>query len=75
MGPSNQAIWVQNKINRQTHVSSNPAAKDRLLYWFADVPHLYKNLRSGFLKHTLTLSQDIVQKENLPTSKHIFYQK
>lgn len=69
MGPSNQAIWAHNGVNRHTYVTSHPTAKAQVLYWFADGPHLYKNLRSGFLKHTLILPQDIVQKENLPTGK------
>lgn len=45
------------------HVTSHPTAENEVLYWFADAPHLYQNLRSGFLKHTLILPQDIVQKK------------
>lgn len=40
---------------------------DEKLYFFADVPHLLKNLRSAFLNLNISLPASLVAKSNLPS--------
>jgi len=45
----------------------HPFCLDEKLYFFADVPHLLKNLRSAFLNLNISLPASLVAKSNLPS--------
>lgn len=71
MGASNRAMWrsfgvtcgrnckTQNKI-------PHPEAPGKWLYFLADVPHVFKNIKSAVIRgNTFTLSDTIVEKYHL----------
>lgn len=71
MGPKNLALWRHYgiKVNRITasHFIDHPVRKEEKLYFMADVPHLLKNIKSMFITHEITVSEDVVLKHNLPS--------
>ena len=66
MGSPNQAMWRAFGVDHNKTSVPHPVTPDRKLYFMPDVPHLVKNLRNALIHgHTITLPQDIVEKENL----------
>lgn len=74
MGPCNQRLWKDfginaSRIGRPINYVIHPCDAERKLYFFADVPHLFKNVTQGFLnKDEIYFNQNIVDKYNLPTN-------
>jgi hypothetical protein len=70
MGPKNQGVWRSFgvRVGRYSLVNhcQHPVRKKDKLYFFADAPHLLKNLRSALLSHDITLPADVCQKYSLP---------
>lgn len=75
MGPANQALWktwgvtagrhslLRNKIN-------HPLEQDNKVYIFADVPHLFKNIKAMLMSNKIIyLPSDVQQKYGLPTKE------
>ena len=79
MGAANKGMWKSAgvKVNRDTVKSSvqHPFYLQQDLYFFADVPHLLKNIRNCLLTNDIILPRDVVNEFCLPTSivsmKHI----
>ncbi|XP_075726768.1 uncharacterized protein LOC142768645 [Rhipicephalus microplus] len=75
MGPGNMAIWrlcgIQaSKYGKPKISYSHPCGKERQLYFFADAPHLLKNLRGHLIRgQEIILHDTTVKKENLPSTK------
>lgn len=71
MGPCNQGLWGSycikiSRKTRQCHVP-HPTDSSRCLYFFADVPHLRKNLKGKLTQgDQIELLDDIVEKYKLP---------
>lgn len=71
MGPCNQRLWRDlgvraSKNDQAVNFIEHPCDRNRKLYFFADVPHLFKNATQGFLnKDTIYFSDAIVKKYNL----------
>lgn len=71
MGSCNQGLWFSygikiNRKSRQCHVP-HPTDSSRRTYFFADAPHLLKNLRGQLtLGDKIELPDDIVEKYTLP---------
>lgn len=74
MGASNEAMWRSFGIRVSRHSEINnscahPCDNNRKLFFYADTPHLFKNIVSGLLKNSMiTVPQHLVQKYNLPTN-------
>ena len=49
LGPTNIRLWNSIGVNVNQTSFTNPAASDRSIYVFADVPHLIKLIRNNFL--------------------------
>lgn len=82
MGSCNQALWRSWGISAGRHSPvkckiPNPSYSDKFVYIFADIPHLFKNIKSMLLTNKIIrIPINIVEKNNLPTqevlSQHIF---
>lgn len=82
MGSCNQALWKTLGITAGRHQIiknsiENPIDSSKKLFFIADVPHLFKNLKATFINNkTITLPKFIQEKYNLKTQKvcasHIF---
>lgn len=74
MGAGNQRMWKFFNINadRYCKVSNfceHPCDKKRKLWFFSDVPHAFKNVKSGFLNNKFfKIPESFVIKYNLPTN-------
>lgn len=80
MGPMNIQMWnAFNVSHTKSHIAGNilhPCDPKRRLYFFADVPHLLKNLAQSLLNNkTIKIADNIVKKYDLPSniikSEHI----
>ena len=79
MGAANKGMWkvVGVKVNHDNVKSSisHPFFPQQDLYFFADVPHILKNVRNCLLKNDIILPRAIVDEFGLPTNtvsiKHI----
>lgn len=67
MGGVNQGMWKAfgnisaSKHSRIQNSVPHPIDNNRKLFFFADAPHLYKNLRAALIKHRIiTLPQNFV---------------
>lgn len=75
MGPCNQALWRSWNIHagRYSQVKSSiqhPLKPNQKVYIFADVPHLFKNIKSMLITNkVIELPVDIVEQYHLPTNK------
>lgn len=73
MGPANQAMWNAYGINasRYSTISNScthPYDEKRQLYFYADAPHAFKNLKTAFLNSSvITIPNDFVIFYKLPT--------
>lgn len=72
MGPKNQSVWrsFEVRVGRYSLVNhcQHPVRSEHKLYFFADTPHLLKNLRSALLSHDITLPREVCQLYSLPDS-------
>lgn len=73
MGPSNQAMWRAFGIYVSNIVVKNncrhPCFSDWLLYFYSDVPHALKNVKTGFVNNkTITIPDNFVNRFALPTN-------
>ncbi|EFN63682.1 Transposable element P transposase, partial [Camponotus floridanus] len=73
MGPCNQAMWKAFGVHvSQFEVNNNcthPCDNNRLLFFYSDVPHALKNIKTGFVKNqTIIIPDNFVNKYALPTS-------
>lgn len=73
MGPSNQAMWRAFGIYVSKTVVKNscryPCSGDRLLYFYSDVPHALKSIKTGFVNNkTITIPDSFVNRFALPTN-------
>lgn len=74
MGPCNQRLWrdlgvVLTKDKDPVNYITHPCDNNRKLYFFADVPHLFKNITQGFVnKQKIFFNANIVKKYNLKTN-------
>ena len=60
MGPNNQVMWRAFGIQVSNVIIQNsckrPCSNDRLLYFYSDVPHALKNIKTGFINNeTITI--------------------
>jgi hypothetical protein len=76
MGPNNMSLWKElgikvqlnddgsyNIVNKIKH----PVDPVRFIYFYADVPHLEKNLAGGWRKcGKITISENICKENNFP---------
>lgn len=75
MGPCNQALWKSWGISAGKYTSvkckiPHPLQLNESVYIFADVPHLFKNIKAMLINNKIiTLPQQIVKKYNLPTNE------
>ncbi len=70
MGSPNQAMWKSFGVDHTKTSVPHPTTPDRHLYFMPDVPHLVKNLKSALVRgQVLTIPQNVVNKENLPSNK------
>lgn len=71
MGPKNTGLWKKLgfKVNRKEnyHYIDHPQRPGELLYVFADVPHLLKNLRTALMNQDFVLSEELNKKYNFPS--------
>ena len=82
MGSCNQALWRAWGISAGRYSPVNckiphPSHLDEFLYIFADIPHLFKNIKSMLITNKIIrIPANIAEKYNLPTrevlSDHIF---
>jgi hypothetical protein len=74
MGAANQAMWSSFGIfSKKGGLVSNhivhPCDPTRKVYFMADVPHLYKNIKSAFIHgQQFTLPEDVVKSQDLPSA-------
>lgn len=73
MEPCNQAMWKAFEVNvSQFEVNNNcmhPCDNNRLLFFYSDVPHVLKNIKTGFVKNqTIIIPDRFVNKYALSTS-------
>lgn len=74
MGPVNVALWrkwgiVASRNSRISNSITHPLDESRKIYIFADVPHVFKNLKNMLVTHkTLYISDEMQTKHNLPTN-------
>jgi len=72
MGPSNQDMWkragVRSNRDHLVNYTSHPVRSDSKLYFMADPPHLLKNIRNCLLTQNISLPDDIVRVNGLPTN-------
>lgn len=75
MGACNQALWRTWGISASKNSPINcriphPLKPDTFLHVFADIPHLFKNIKSMIVQNkVIELPSDIVQKYGLPSKK------
>lgn len=75
MGPCNQALWREwgIKAGRYSVIKSeidHPLSLEKTVYVFADVPHLFKNIKSMLITNKIIeLPHNLVQQYNLPTNQ------
>lgn len=74
MGSSNKAMWrefgvVVNKLCVPVTSVAHPLDDTRRLHFFADVPHLIKNLKAALCRHRqgFILAPDVVEMYKLPS--------
>lgn len=60
MGPCNMRLWKDLDVSVNNTSFTNPAASDRLVYVFADAPHLLKLIRNNFLDYGFKLNEKII---------------
>lgn len=74
MGPCNKRIWhdfgiVLTKNQKPINSTPHPCDPNIKLWFFADVPHLFKNVTQGFLNYErIFFNESIVKKYNLKTN-------
>ena len=74
MGSANRALHkafgiVCSKLSVTVNKILHPLVPGRMLYFMFDVPHLIKNVKAALVNgHEFTLSDDIVQRHQLPTN-------
>ncbi|KAJ3665375.1 hypothetical protein Zmor_000872 [Zophobas morio] len=62
MGPSNMALWKAKGIDKD-HVSFvDPSDSEKLIFLFADLPHLLKLIRNHFLGKGFKLFDEMITK-------------
>ena len=70
MGSPKRAMWKAFGVDHNTTCVPHPLTPDRQLFFMPDVPHLVKNLRNALVHgHTLTLPNEVVEKNNLPSNQ------
>lgn len=82
MGSCNQALWKTLGITAGRHqliqnAIVNPTDSSKKIFFIADVPHLFKNIKSSFINNKIiTIPKFIQEKYNLQSQKicasHIF---
>lgn len=60
MGPCNMRLWKELDVSFNDTSFTNPAASDRVIYVFADVPHLLKLIRNNFLDFGFKLNEKLI---------------
>ncbi|KAM3619938.1 uncharacterized protein V6R79_016033 [Siganus canaliculatus] len=69
MGSPNRAMWKSFGVTYDQPWIQHPVETNKRLYFMPDVPHLVKNLKSAIVRgHIITIPQDVVEKEHLPSS-------
>lgn len=69
MGSPNRAMWKQFGVTYDKPWVPHPVHPEERLFFMPDVPHLVKNLKSALVRgQTVIIPQDVVQKEQLPSS-------
>ena len=74
MGASNRAMWRSFGVSCGKHCQTvnkipHPEAPDKWLHFLADVPHVFKNIKSAIIRGNIfTLSDEIVEKHQLKSS-------
>lgn len=79
MGSANQDMWkhvgVRSSRDNLTNFITHPVRNGCRLYFMADPPHLLKNIRNCLLTQTITLPDEIVRANCLPSNivslKHV----
>lgn len=70
MGSPNRAMWKSFGVTYDQPWIQHPVVPDQRLHFMPDVPHLVKNLKSAIIRgHIITIPQDVVEKEQLPSSE------
>ena len=70
MGSPNRAMWKSFGVTYAKPWIEHPVEPHQRLYFMADVPHVVKNLKSALVNgHVITIPQDVVDKEKLPSSQ------
>jgi hypothetical protein len=75
MGASNQALWKVWGITAGRHSdikskTSHPTVENKSVYVFADVPHLFKNIKAMLITNKIIrIPDDIQKKYELPTNE------
>ncbi|KAJ4927633.1 hypothetical protein JOQ06_015440 [Pogonophryne albipinna] len=69
MGSPNRAMWKSFGVTYDKPWTAHPVKPHQHLYFMPDVPHVVKNLKSALVNgHVITIPQDVVDKEKLPSS-------
>ncbi|KAK1895639.1 Transposable element P transposase [Dissostichus eleginoides] len=69
MGSPNRAMWKSFWVTYAKPWTAHPVKPHQHLYFMPDVPHVVKNLKSALVNgHVITIPQDVVDKEKLPSS-------
>lgn len=81
MGPANQAMWKAYGIHASRHSKisnycTHPMDETRRLYFYADVPHAFKNAKARFVNHNIvTIPDQFVKRyslsSNIAKCKHL----
>ena len=55
LGPTNMQLWKTLNISTEKTYFMNPAAPDRKIFIFAEIPHLLKLIRNNLIDNGFTL--------------------
>ncbi|KAJ4426849.1 hypothetical protein ANN_26648 [Periplaneta americana] len=75
MGSCNQALWrawgvTAGRYSEIKCTVAHPLHSDKVVFVFADVPHLFKNIKSMFISNkVIRIPNDIKEKQKLPTNE------
>lgn len=63
LGPDNQTLWKSMGISPQTPYFKHPSEDEKVVYVFADVPHLLKLLRNHFIDNGVVFKEKLLKKD------------
>ena len=72
MGAANRGLWKTFGISATSQGVHNkmphPLEPGKYIYFLADVPHLFKNVKAALINgHTFTIPEDLCKEERLPS--------